>query len=181
MLCLAMMASCSSGPVLNQDNHYTVTDPSGHWSGANSRGVSQAMVSQFMQAAWLSSFRARHPGEKPRIAVGNILNKTRDHIPINTLIADLKTTIARSGKAKVADGICNQVRKKRDKQAQSTCKTPGKVRGADYILKGTIDSLIDHSNGVTTVYYQVVLALIDVKTNEQVWMGSKKVKKVTGM
>ena len=49
--------------------------------------------------------------------------------------------------------------------------------GADFILQGTINSIIDTYKKEKVIYYQVDLELTDLETNEVVWMGDKKIKK----
>jgi PBP1b-binding outer membrane lipoprotein LpoB len=75
-----------------------------------------------------------------------------------------------------------EVREERqDQQSQSsqeTAKGLGKEIGADYMLKGSINSILDESGGVRAVYYQVDLELFDLEKNLKVWAGQKKIKKV---
>ena len=41
-----------------------------------------------------------------------------------------------------------------------------------------ISSIEDHESGKAVYYYQVDLSLTDLETNEKVWLGQKKLKKV---
>jgi len=58
-----------------------------------------------------------------------------------------------------------------------TAKELGQEKGADYMLKGTINSIVDSFEGQRVVYYQVDLELIDLENNTKVWIGNKKIKK----
>jgi len=49
--------------------------------------------------------------------------------------------------------------------------------GADYMLQGTINSIVDSYDNRSAVTYQIDLELTDLETNEIVWMGDKKIKK----
>ena len=49
--------------------------------------------------------------------------------------------------------------------------------GADFMLQGTINSIVDSYKKEQVVYYQVDLELTNLETNEVVWMGDKKIKK----
>ncbi|MBQ1609960.1 MAG: penicillin-binding protein activator LpoB, partial [Elusimicrobia bacterium] len=55
-----------------------------------------------------------------------------------------------------------------------------KELGADYMLKGQINTITDAAGKTTLKYYQTELELIDIETNEKVWIGQKKIKKVVG-
>jgi PBP1b-binding outer membrane lipoprotein LpoB len=53
----------------------------------------------------------------------------------------------------------------------------GLENGADYILQGSINSIVDSHKRQKVVYYQVDLELTDIQTNEVVWIGDKKIAK----
>ena len=45
-------------------------------------------------------------------------------------------------------------------------------------MKGYISTIMDESDGVKAVFYQVDLDLIDLENNVKSWYGQKKIKKV---
>jgi len=53
----------------------------------------------------------------------------------------------------------------------------GQETGADFMLKGTINTIIDAISGEQVRFYQVDLTLIDLASNRKVWVGQKKIKK----
>ena len=68
-----------------------------------------------------------------------------------------------------------------DQQTQSsqeTAKGLGKEIGADYMLKGTINTIQDEAKGTKAVFYQVDLELFDLENNLKAWAGQKKIKKI---
>ena len=50
--------------------------------------------------------------------------------------------------------------------------------GADYMLQGSIKTIIDQEGKESVKFYQVDLEMIHLETNEKVWIGSKKIKKL---
>ncbi|HLC11592.1 MAG TPA: penicillin-binding protein activator LpoB, partial [Candidatus Bathyarchaeia archaeon] len=54
----------------------------------------------------------------------------------------------------------------------------GQEAGADFILQGTINTLVDELEDAKAVVYQVDLELVDIASNVKVWLGQKKVKKL---
>jgi len=75
-----------------------------------------------------------------------------------------------------------ELRTERDEQNQGytspeTAKKWGLELGADFMLQGTINSIVDSYKKEQVVYYQVDLELTNLETNEVVWMGDKKIKK----
>ena len=59
-----------------------------------------------------------------------------------------------------------------------TAKNHGQETAADFMLKGQINSIFDANKKAQLKYYQVELELINLETNETVWIGQKKIKKV---
>jgi PBP1b-binding outer membrane lipoprotein LpoB len=53
----------------------------------------------------------------------------------------------------------------------------GLEQGADYILQGSINSIVDSHKRRKVVYYQVNLELTNIESNEVVWIGEKKIAK----
>ena len=53
----------------------------------------------------------------------------------------------------------------------------GKELGADFMLKGTINTIIDAEGKKSVRYYQIDLTLISLADNRKVWVGQKKIKK----
>jgi len=54
----------------------------------------------------------------------------------------------------------------------------GQEHGADFMLKGQINTINDAAGKQEVKYYQVELELINMLTNEEAWIGQKKIKKV---
>ena len=123
---------------------------------------------------------------KPRIIVGTILNKSDEHISTETFTKDLEIALLNSGKASfvASKDQREEIREERMDQADfsdpATVKKFGKELGADYMLKGQINTITDAAGKTTLKYYQTELELIDIETNEKVWIGQKKIKKVVG-
>jgi hypothetical protein len=59
-----------------------------------------------------------------------------------------------------------------------TAKSMGRELGADFMLIGQIHSILDSAGGETLRFYQVELEVVDLETNEKVWIGQKKLKKI---
>ena len=61
---------------------------------------------------------------------------------------------------------------------EDTRKAMGQEIGADFMLKGTINTIIDALKKTQVRYYQVDLTLISLANNRKVWVGQKKIKKL---
>jgi PBP1b-binding outer membrane lipoprotein LpoB len=160
-----------------------VMDLSGHWNDTDSRLVAETMVKEAIASHWLDEFTHKKH-RPPVVVVGTILNKSYEHIDTETFITDLERELSKAQAVRfvAGKGEREEVREERRDQAvhaqDETQKGPGKELGADYMLRGTIFTILDEAAGVTAVFYQVDLELIDAESNVKAWFGQKKLKKV---
>lgn len=186
LLCMsAILFSCSSTPVVTRVAENKTIDLSGNWNDTDSKLVADEMVADSVARPWMENF-IKERQNKPKIIVGTVLNKSDEHINTETFIKDLEIALLNTGKATfVADkNQRNEIRSERMDQADfsnpATIKKFGKETGADFMLKGQINTITDSVKNTTLKYYQVELELIDIENNEKVWIGQKKIKKVVG-
>lgn len=174
---------CGSGTKVTRVDAGVVTDFSGRWNDTDSRLVAEAMVKEALENPWLENY-TRAKGRQPVVVVGTILNRSHDHINVETFVTDLSRELTNSQKVTfvAGKGEREEIRDERREQAvharEDTQKAPGKEIGADYILKGYISSIPDESDGVKAMFYQVDLEMIDIENNVKSWFGQKKIKKV---
>lgn len=158
-------------------------DLSGRWNDTDSRLVSEEMVDDALKKDWISDYVRDHK-RQPVVIVGLVRNKTSEHINTETFIKDIEREFINSGRVKVvqAGAARDELRQARADQqdfaSPETTKKWGLELGADYILQGVVNSITDQNRRKKLVYYQVDLELSDLETNEKVWIGSKKIKKV---
>jgi len=178
-----MLGGCSSGTKVTRVDEGLVTDLSGRWNDTDSRMVAETMVKEELVSPWLENY-VRAKSRQPVVVVGTILNRSSEHINVQTFVTDLSRELTNSQKVTfvAGKGEREEVREERREQAaharEETQKAPGKEIGADYMLKGDISSILDESEGVKAVFYQVDLELIDLENNVKSWFGQKKIKKV---
>ncbi len=180
---LVLLGGCSSGTKVTRVDAGVVTDLSGRWNDTDSRMVAETMVKEALGSPWLENY-VRAKSRQPVVVVGTILNRSSEHINVQTFVTDLSRELTNSQKVTfvAGKGEREEVREERREQAaharEETQKAPGKEIGADYMLKGNISSILDESEGVKAVFYQVDLELIDLENNVKSWFGQKKIKKV---
>lgn len=177
--------SCSSTPKVTRVDENEVIDLSGNWNDTDSQLVSQEMINDSVSKPWYDSF-LKVKQKNPVIIVGTVLNKSDEHINTETFTKDLEIALLNSGKATfvAARDQRDEVRAERLDQADfsdpATVKKFGKEKGADFMLKGQINTITDSVKNKSVKYYQVELELINIETNEKVWIGQKKIKKFVG-
>ena len=181
LLTVLVLASCASTQVKRTESD-EVIDLSGRWNDTDSRLVAEEMVSDSLSRAWLSDYTAAK-GSKPVLIVGTIRNKSSEHIETGVFVKDIERELINSGKVKfVASKIeRDEIREERkDQQTFATMETVKDLvaeTGADFMMIGQITSVTDAVDGKKVVLYQVDMEIINLESNEKVWIGSKEVKK----
>jgi len=177
---LAFAAGCN--PKVSRVDSNEVTDLSGKWNDTDSRLVSREMIDDVLSRRWLSKFN-RAKGKAPTVIVGTVRNLSHEHINTRTFINDLEKELINSGEVEFVASASerDEIRSERRDQdlnaRESTRKAMGNETGADFMLKGTINTIVDAISGSQARFYQIDLTLINLESNQKVWVGQKKIKK----
>ncbi len=179
-----MLSACTTTRTVDRVSPDQQIDLSGRWNDSDSKLAAEALTEQLLKQPWIDKFKQANNGERPVVIVGLVKNKSHEHISSETFIKDLEKAIVKSGRARLvqAGDKREELRGERADQQEfasaATTKKWGQELGADFMLQGTINSIVDSYGKEKVVYYQVDLELSNLQTNEMVWMGDKKIKKV---
>ena len=180
MLALLVSACATKVERLSTDE---VVDLSGMWNDTDSRLVSEAMMKDVLDRPWVGDFQ-RSNNKPPVVLLGEVRNLTHEHLNVNTFLNDVERALINSGRVKVVASRVEreEIREERKDQdlhaREETRKAMGQETGADFMLKGSINSIIDEEGKQAVKYYQVDLNLISLADNSIVWIGQKKIKKL---
>lgn len=158
-------------------------DLSGRWNDTDSRLVAEEMISQVFAHPWATDYMQR-TGKKPVVIVGTIRNMSSDHLETGVFAKDIERELVNSGKVKFVANAYErtEIRQERHEQQQysteETAKRLAAETGADYMLKGSIKTQMDTEGRQQVKFYQTDLELIHIESNEKVWIGTKKIKKL---
>lgn len=182
--CVLLTVGCSgSNRTVSRVSSDEVTDLSGNWNDTDSKLVAQQMIQDMVYRPWLSDFMMDED-RKPVVIVGTIRNFSQEHIQTDTFIKDIERELINAGKVKfvASKKEREEIRGERMEQqsyaSDETAKRLAAESGADFMLQGGIKSNVDASGGKAAKFYQINLELINVETNEKVWIGSKEIKKL---
>lgn len=183
LVAISVLSGCADRKV-SRVNSNEVIDLSGRWNDTDSRLVSEEMIKDLLGARWLPVYESKHNNARPVVVVGTVTNKSHEHINSETFIKDIEKAIINNGSVRLvqAGEKRQELRTEREEQNQGyvspeTAKKWGLELGADFMLQGTINSIVDSYKKDKVVYYQIDLQLTNLETNEVVWMGDKKIKK----
>lgn len=176
-----LLAACSTS-VQRLDSQEEV-DISGRWNDTDSQLVAKEMIEDLLSRSWINKF-LKAEGKEPVVIVGRVKNLSHEHINTNTFIADMERELINSGDIQfVASSSARQeIRDERGDQdlnaSEETRKEMGQEYGADFMMQGQINTIIDIEGTTQVRFYQVNLELVSIKDNRKVWIGQKKIKKL---
>lgn len=185
LLVAFMLVGCTPSQKITRVNPGTTTDLSGKWNDTDARLVAEEMIADALSKPWLNQFN-RNNQKPPVVIVGRVRNESMEHIEAEVFTKELERSFVNSGEISVVASAeeRGQVRDERlDQQANASYETTKKMAqelGADFMMIGSINSIVDEAIDSKTlaVFYTVNLEFINVETNQKVWIGNKKIKKI---
>ena len=156
-------------------------DLSGRWNDADSRLVAEEMIKDCLSQRWI--YKWDNINKRPTVILGKITNSSHEHINTGTFTKDLERSLLNSGKV---DFVANknereQLREEKSDQAENasakTAKSAHEETGADLMLIGSINTIVDQEGSRAVLYYQTNMELVDLESHQKVWIGEKKIKK----
>jgi len=180
---IALLASCQSTVSVDRLSSDTDIDLSGNWNDTDIRLVASSLVKDSLNSPWLDKFRMKKM-KNPVVIVGSFLNRSSEHIDTSIIAKRYEMELINSGKVDMVADISFRatVRDEREEQqyfaSESTAKALGKEIGADFLLQGSVRTNLDQVGGKSVRTYYVSAELIDIETNQKVWVGEETIKKM---
>jgi len=177
-----ILASVSCSRQITRVSSEEQIDLSGRWNDTDSRIAAEALIEQVLNRDWIENFKQAND-RKPVMVVGLITNKSSEHIDSDTYIKDIEKAILNDGRVRLVqagakrEALRQERADQQDFASKQTIKKWGRELGADFILQGDINSIIDSYKKEKVRFYQLNLELTNLESNEIVWMGDKKIKK----
>lgn len=138
----------------------------------------QALVSSMTAHPVIAN--AKRP---PVVMVTQLQNKTSEHIDTQSVMDMVRVELMKTGKTSFIDKEARQdIADEYNYQNSGmvggeTKKGPGGQIGADYIVNGRLDSIVQEVGKEKTVYYKVTLNLTNLKTGVINWTDQKQIRK----
>ena len=92
---LSILAGCSGTKVTRVAANSTI-DLSGKWNDADSRMVSEELLKDCLDHPWYQAWQTT--GKVPTVVVGEMRNRSNEHINMETFVNDLQRVLVNSGK-----------------------------------------------------------------------------------
>jgi uncharacterized protein (TIGR02722 family) len=179
-----LSASCSSNPKVTRVDAGAQIDLSGLWNDTDVRIVCDSLIKGCLESPRVVQEIARRGGI-PTVLVGNFKNESDEHIDTSIISSSMEIAIFNSGKLDfVAGGSArNELRAERQDQqgyaSESSAAALGNETGADFLLTGSVRTIIDRAGGSATRTYFVSAELTNIETSARLWMDqNSEIKKL---
>lgn len=181
-----LLTNCGhSGPrtTVQRTSADTQVDLSGEWNDTDANQVSKAMMQDCLSRPWHSQYQAKN-GKKPVVKLYPIRNRSSDHIQTKFFTKQVEMELINSGVVRVVAALDETSAARYERVDQSrhasdkTAKQQQAETGADFVLNGWVVSQNDAAGGTEVKAFVTTMELVNVETQEKVWLKVHRIKKV---
>lgn len=173
------MASCApkvytKGTYENVEAENNMND---RWSETDMQKVVKDLVNSMVNHRSIS--QSNRP---PVVVVTRLQNKTSEHIDTQSIMDMVKFEVMNSGKVRFVDkearaDLAEEYEYQKENASDQTAKRKGNQTGADFVLNGRLDSIVQQVGNQKSIYYKVTLNLTNLQSGLIVWGGQKQLRK----
>jgi len=149
------------------------------WSETDMQEAVKTMVASMIKHKAIAEAK-----KLPTVIVTNLQNKTSEHIDTQSIMDMVRVDLTNSEKVQFVDKEAREdISNEYDYQntgivSEETKKSPGGQVGADFIINGRLDSIVQEVGKDKSVYYKLTLNLTNLKTGVVTWTNYKQIRKV---
>jgi hypothetical protein len=175
LLVLFILTSC--GTTVNRVTPGTEQDLSGFWNARDVRIVCESLINDVLSSARVEQAIRARGGRTPTVIVGRFRNESSEHIDTSIISSIMENVIFNSGRLDFVAGgnTRDDVRAERQEQqshaSEETAARLGRETGADFIMTGSVRTIVDREGNRSVRTYFVTAELTDIETNARIWLG----------
>ena len=182
---LSMLMSCATTSV-GRVSSDTVTDLTGFWNDTDVKIVSEDLIAKCLENPKVKGFETKK-GRLPVIIVGKFKNDSTEHIDTSIITEKMADAIINSGIAEFVADKQEREELREEKTAQNkegftseeSMKAMDQETAADFMLKGSVKTIVEKAGNKTVRKYYVSAQLIDLEKNTILWKGlNEEIKKI---
>jgi uncharacterized protein (TIGR02722 family) len=181
VVCSISITACSDRQFVKGDYDKNIEDPNlltDKWSESDMQVAVKELVASAVVSPAIN--QAKRP---PVVMVTRLQNKTSEHIDTESITDMFQVELTNSGKVAFVDKAAREdMASEYDYQDsgmvnRETKKEKGGQVGADFIMNGRLDSIVQEAGRDKTVYYKLTMNLTNLKTGLIQWTGQKQLRK----
>ena len=148
------------------------------WSETDMQVAVKSMVDSMVMHSAIANAK-----KLPTVIVTNLQNKTSEHVDTQSITDMFQVELMRSGKVTFVDKAAREdIAEEYDYQDsgmvnRETKKGKGGQVGADFIMNGRLDSIVQEAGKDKTIYYKLTMNLTNLKTGLIQWTDHKQLRK----
>ncbi len=182
---ILLLASCATTGVGRVDSN-TQTDLTGFWNDTDVKIVCEDLIAKCLSSEKVKGFEESNK-RLPVIIVGKFKNDSTEHIDTSIITEKMADAIINSGVAEFVADKSEREELREEKIAQNqegftseeSAKAIDQETGADFMLKGSVKTMVEKSGNTTVRKYFVSAQLISLETNKVLWKGlNEEIKKI---
>jgi len=173
---LFLLSSCATTDV-KRITSGSQSDLSGYWNAVDVKIVCENLIKDCLSSARVNQEIKAKGNKKPVVIVGRFKNASDEHIDTEIISSTMESVIFNSDKLDfVAGGDTRAaIRSERQDQlgnaSEETAARLGQETGADFILTGSLRTIVDREGNRSIRTYFVTAELTNLETNARLWMG----------
>ena len=175
VVCMFSFFGCATSGVKRIDPNKQ-TDLSGYWNDTDVSIIAETLVEECVNAPAIIRYIKENQRE-PVVQLGSFKNRSDEHLDTAILATKFKVALINSGKVKfsaekeIKEELREEILAQQDWASEETVKNLANETGADFLLIGSVRTIVDSIPGETVRTYQVIAELYDIETSEIVWSG----------
>ncbi len=181
VLCLFAMAVTSAmaaGKVkrLSEDK---VVDLNGYWNENDVKIVCDALIEDCVQSPRVAKFEEKN-GRPPVVILGTIKNESVERIDTKIISKRMQNAIIKTGVLEFVadkserDELREEVAQQADHASEDTAKAIDEEEGADFMLMGSVRTIVQQEGNKSIRTYYVNVQLMDLQTHRIIWSGDNE-------
>ena len=182
-----IVAGCSSSPSVKRVAEEEQIDLSGYWNDTGVRIVCDNLVSDCLNSPVVSKRLTEYEvknGSLPVVVVGQFKNTSDEHIDVSVISKRMEAALLNSGKVDfvASSSERDDLRQERIEQqswaSEETAKALANEIGADFMLIGSVKTVVDQIDRKAVRNYFVYAEMIEIETGKKIWIGeNSEIKK----
>ena len=172
---ILLLSAC--GTSVNRVQAGTERELSGYWNAIDVRIVCESLINDALSSPRIEEAIRAAGNRRPTVIVGRFRNESSEHIDTAIISSIMETVIFNSGRLDFVAGgdTRDDIRVERQDQqswaSEETAAALGREIGADFLMTGSVRTIIDREGNWSVRTYFVTAELTNIETNARMWIG----------